>query len=42
MVIHHIELVEDNIDIFGDVMDNTNLLFDWLHANEEFLYRDNL
>ena len=42
MVIQHIELVEDNIDIFGDVMDNKNLLFEWLHANEEFLYLDNL
>ena len=42
MEIHHIELVEDNIDIFGDVMDNKDLLFEWLHANEEFLYRDNL
>ena len=34
MVIHHIEVVEDNIDIYGDLMDNTNLLFKWLHANE--------
>ena len=42
MVIHHIELVEDKIDIFGDLMDNTNLLIEWLNANEEILYRDNL
>ena len=40
MVIHHFELMEDNIDIFHDLMDNTNLWFEWLHVNEEILYLD--
>ncbi len=42
MVILNIELMEDNIDIFDDVMDNRNLWFEWLHVKDEFFYRDNL
>ena len=42
MVIHHIELMEDNIDIFHDLMDNTTLCIEWLYVNKEFLYGDKL
>ena len=38
MVILHIEIIEDNINIFYDLIDNTNLCFEWLYVNKEFLY----
>ena len=34
MIIHRIEHLEDNIDLFDDLMDNINLWFEWLHVNE--------
>ena len=42
MVILHIELIEDNINIFYDLMDNTNLCFEWLYVNKELLYGNKL